>query len=151
VPRSRDFLERFRPSGTPGAAAAAGVPADRVAERSAELGPVLAELDDTQEEARRIVAAARLEADRRRTEGAQRARSVLAAARSQAEAERAEAASLVRRQAEEEAAAVERAAVRDAEELGARTEARLPHYVERAVSLARERLAGVVAGGEEPS
>ena len=149
MPRSRDFLERFRPSGTPGAAAAAGVPADRVAERSAELGPVLAALDDTQDEARRIVAAARSEADRRRSEGAQRARAVLATARSQAEAERAEAASLVRRQAEAEAAAVERAAARDAEALRARAEARLPQYVERALTIARERLAEV-AGVREP-
>jgi hypothetical protein len=37
----RDFLERFRPVGTPGASAT-GVAADRTAERAAELEPALA-------------------------------------------------------------------------------------------------------------
>ena len=32
MPRSRDTLQRFRPAGTPGAASAAGIPVDRVAE-----------------------------------------------------------------------------------------------------------------------
>ena len=44
--RARDFLEWFRPSGTPGAAARPGVPADRLAERSAELESLLALLAD---------------------------------------------------------------------------------------------------------
>ena len=39
--RTRELLERFRPAGTPGAAGGRGVPVDRVAERSAELEPVL--------------------------------------------------------------------------------------------------------------
>ncbi|GAA1331576.1 hypothetical protein GCM10009647_071660 [Streptomyces sanglieri] len=53
----RDFLERFRPAGTPGASAA-GVPVDRTAERASELEPTLAQLMDVQREAARIRASA---------------------------------------------------------------------------------------------
>jgi hypothetical protein len=42
MPRVRDLLYRFRPEGAPGAAAAAGVPADRAAELTAELEPLIA-------------------------------------------------------------------------------------------------------------
>jgi hypothetical protein len=37
-----DFLRRFRPVGTPGAAARAGVLMDRAAEAAGELEPILA-------------------------------------------------------------------------------------------------------------
>ena len=60
---TRDFLDRFRPAGTPGAAGGAGVPADLGRELGAEIGPVLALLDDTHAECERIVAAARREAE----------------------------------------------------------------------------------------
>ncbi|MGW3208866.1 hypothetical protein [Streptomyces sp. NPDC001135] len=53
----RDFLEGFRPAGTPGAPAT-GVPADRMAERAAELEHALARLTDVQQQAARIRAAA---------------------------------------------------------------------------------------------
>ena len=61
---TRDFRDRFRPAGAPGAAGGAGVPADRARELGAEIGPVLALLDDTHAECGRIVTAARREADR---------------------------------------------------------------------------------------
>ncbi|MFJ3306696.1 hypothetical protein ACIPSA_26945 [Streptomyces sp. NPDC086549] len=48
----RDFLERFQPTGTPGAAAT-GVPADRAAERAAESGPPLAQVTEAQQETSR--------------------------------------------------------------------------------------------------
>ena len=66
MPRSRDILQRFRSAGTPGAATATGVPADRVAELSAELEPVLAQLVSVQQEVSRIRADAHNEAERRR-------------------------------------------------------------------------------------
>ena len=44
MPSARDMLQRFRPIGTPGAAAPAGVPADRAAELGRELQPVFDEL-----------------------------------------------------------------------------------------------------------
>jgi len=46
-----DFLERFRPAGTAGAAAQGGVPADRIADTAAELGPVFMMLDGVEAEA----------------------------------------------------------------------------------------------------
>lgn len=76
----RDFLDRFRPAGAPGAAQA-GVPADRVAEREAELQPVLALLDGVRSECERIIEEAHSEAA-----------SIAAAARDEAVAIEAEAA-----------------------------------------------------------
>lgn len=67
MPRGRDFLERFRPAGTPGALAARGVPADRVAELAAELAPVFALLEPVQQQSAAIRARAQAEADQRRT------------------------------------------------------------------------------------
>ncbi|MGH3462272.1 MAG: hypothetical protein ACRDP9_12430, partial [Kribbellaceae bacterium] len=78
--RTRDFLERFRPAGTPGAAAIAGVPADRVAELSAELAQVFDALADTEEEAARIRRDAAAEAERRQDRARQRARGLVAEA-----------------------------------------------------------------------
>jgi hypothetical protein len=69
MPRSRDILQRFRPAGTPGPASSSGVPADRVAEASAELEPVLALLAETQAEVSRIRRDAEREAEQRRQGG----------------------------------------------------------------------------------
>ena len=66
MPDLRNFLSRFRPAGTPGAPMRGGVPADRVAEREAELQPVLELLEETRTQAERIRAAAREAADGRR-------------------------------------------------------------------------------------
>lgn len=78
MPQIRDFLQRFRPAGAPGAAARAGVPADRFRELTDELAPVLAMLDDTSAECDRILSRARDEA--RRITAAARARTVAIAA-----------------------------------------------------------------------
>ena len=74
MPPLRDFLTRFRPAGSPGAARA-GVPADRSGELNAEVAPVLARLDDTEAEHERLIAQARREAEQ-----------IVAAARSAADA-----------------------------------------------------------------
>ncbi|MFD1659217.1 hypothetical protein ACFSL4_13640, partial [Streptomyces caeni] len=76
----RDLLARFRPTGTPGAAAT-GVPADRTAERAAELEPSLARLTEVQREAARIRAAAEREAGTIRRDAARQAAEIVAAAR----------------------------------------------------------------------
>ncbi len=81
MPQLGDFLSRFRPAGAPGAATLAGVPADREAERAAELEPVLGLLARTEQECAAMTTAAGLEADR-----------IVAAARAGAEAIRAQAA-----------------------------------------------------------
>jgi len=104
MPPLRDFLTRFRPAGSPGAAARVGVPADRSGELEAEVAPVLARLAGTeaererlitqaQREAEQIVAAAQSAADAIAADAAQRAenireqaaRQVLTAAREQAD------------------------------------------------------------------
>lgn len=137
MPRPRDFLERFRPAGTPGAAAAAGVPADRVAELSAELEPLLATLADTQSEVSRVRSAADREAARRRRSAEERGRALVAAAARQAEAERAEASALGRRQAEVEATRTLESAAAEADAIRDRARHRLPAYVDRALDAAR--------------
>ena len=81
MPPLRDFLARFRPAGSPGPAARAGVPADRTGELAAEVAPVLARLDDTGAECERLIAQARREAEQ-----------IVAAARSAADAIAADAA-----------------------------------------------------------
>ena len=48
MPGVRDLLYRFRPAGAPGPPSAAAVPADRVADRVAELAPVFALLAETE-------------------------------------------------------------------------------------------------------
>lgn len=63
MPQARDFLDRFRPAGAPGAASRAGVPADRAAELASELAPVLALLAGTDAECHRIVTVARRDAE----------------------------------------------------------------------------------------
>lgn len=142
MPRSRDLLQRFRPAGSPGAAATTGVPADRVSEIAAELEPVLALLADVEGETRRIKADARQEAERRRDEARQRARDRVATARREAEAERADAAARVTRRAENEAAATLSAGEREVEVIRIRVAERLPGYVHRVLLDVRRTLTG---------
>ena len=94
--RVRDVLHRFRPSGAPGAATAAGVPVDRAVEAAAELEPVFALLEETQRECADILDRAGLDAAATRARDAERARAVLASGRALVEAERAAAAALSR-------------------------------------------------------
>ncbi|WFR71239.1 hypothetical protein P9209_18700 [Prescottella defluvii] len=92
MPRTRDLLRRFRPAGTPGAAASAGVPADRVAELSAELAPVLSRLDEAGQRAAEIRAAAERDAQAIRVEADERIRARIADADRRVPEERAAAA-----------------------------------------------------------
>ncbi|TDD40841.1 DivIVA domain-containing protein [Saccharopolyspora elongata] len=86
----RGFFERFRPAGTPGAAARPGVPVDRVAEASAELAPVFALLEDAEVEARQVRANGREESARIRQEARERAEAIVADANARAGAVRAD-------------------------------------------------------------
>ncbi len=63
MPGLRDYLDRFRSAGAPGAGRT-GVPADRSRELEAELTTVLALLDDVHAECAGIVAKARRDAER---------------------------------------------------------------------------------------
>ncbi|HSE72032.1 MAG TPA: hypothetical protein VLA97_14815 [Nocardioidaceae bacterium] len=117
------------------------MPADRVAERTAELEPVFARLVEVQEMATRIRDEAGREADRRRQEAAERGRALVASAHRQAEVERATAPLRAAREAEDQAAATLASAERDVAALRCRTTDRLPELVDRALSAVRAAMA----------
>jgi vacuolar-type H+-ATPase subunit E/Vma4 len=142
----RDFLERLRPSGTPGAASVAGVPADRLAERATELEPVFALLDEVQAQAGRIRFAADEEARRRRDEAHARADGIVAAARRLAEAERASAAASARAGAAEQVRAIAEDAQSRASSIAGEGRTRSAALVAAVVEQARAELLGVPAG-----
>ena len=121
MPSARDLLQRFRPIGTPGAAAPAGVPADRGAEAIRELQPVFDELAPTVDEVTRIRAAAAEQARVRRDRAAEEARRIIDSARVQGEAERAEAAARILRRSEQETARSMADARQQAAEIARRT------------------------------
>ncbi|MGW2459774.1 hypothetical protein ACWC2M_12165 [Streptomyces sp. NPDC001761] len=129
----RDFLERFRPAGTPGASAT-GVPADRTAERAAELEPALARLADVQQEAARIRAAAEQEADALRQNAAREAARMVDAARGYASEVRRQAAAPFLREARTEADALRAAGDRTASAIRERALERVPRLVDLAVA-----------------
>ncbi|MEV7687479.1 hypothetical protein [Streptomyces bungoensis] len=129
----RDFLERFRPAGTPGASAT-GVPADRAAERAAELEPALARLARAQQEADRIRAEADEAARKIREDAAREAARLMAAAREQAPEVRRQAAHPSLDRARGEAQAVRAAGDSAAAAVRARAAERMPGLVERAVA-----------------
>ncbi|MFJ9566156.1 hypothetical protein ACIRQQ_39760 [Streptomyces fuscichromogenes] len=139
--RLRDFLERFRPTGTPGAAAT-GVPPDRAAERAAELAPALARLTAVQQEAARIRAAGDADARAIRREAELEAADVVAAAREQAPGIRRQAAQSFVQDALREAEAVRAAADRTADAVRRRGRARLPALVDAAVAEATRPATG---------
>jgi hypothetical protein len=102
MPASRGFLERFRPSGTPGAAAGAGVPADRVAEREVELAALFEQLLETEALAAQIRAEGTARAEEQRSVSQTAGRQLVAAARHDAELVRREASSRVAAQSDHE-------------------------------------------------
>jgi hypothetical protein len=150
MPRARELLARFRPAGTPGAAAPAGVPADRIAELARELQPVFDELAGTEREAHDIRAAAAAEAQRRRDRAAEQARSIVAEARRDAEARRAEAAARVLHEIEQETTATLDAATREAAGIAGRAAGRYPGFVARVVAEVRAGIAGDAGVGSGP-
>ena len=114
MPQLSDFLHRFRQAGAPGAASMAGVPADRSAELAAELRPVLALLDGTQEQCAQVVAQARQEAGRIVARARQEAGRIAADGGNRAETARGEAAAQLLGNARAQAAAQGLAAARSA-------------------------------------
>ncbi|MGW0512857.1 hypothetical protein ACWD1W_26975 [Streptomyces olivaceoviridis] len=136
----RDFLERFRPVGTPGASAT-GVPADRTAERAAELEPALARLADVQQEAAQIRATAEQEAEALRQNAAREAARLVEAARERAREVRRQAAEPLLREARQQADALHAAGDRTASVIREHAVSRMPRLVDLAVADAL-RLAG---------
>jgi hypothetical protein len=138
MPRVRDLLYRFRPAGAPGAASAAGVPADRSADLAAELEPLFAQLLGTERECAEIREQARQDATGVRARDAERARNVVTAAGEQVEAERATVAAQMQQRADAGSATQVAAAAREAAALRDRATERMPVYVERVVDAIRE-------------
>lgn len=137
MPGLRDYLDRFRPAGAPGAAGTA-VPADRSRELEAELTAVLALLDGIHAECASAVAQARRDAER-----------IVASARSEAAAAAGDADKRARAAREKAAREVLAAAQAEAEStvarahqqaLGVRDRARqrIPALANRAVGLVRD-------------
>jgi cell division septum initiation protein DivIVA len=99
-----DFLNRFRPAGTPGAAARAGVPVDRAAEAAAELEPILALLAEAESASATVRERAQQDAKDIREQARARADSLVAEARARADGERATAAARARARGQAESA-----------------------------------------------
>jgi hypothetical protein len=100
VPGVREWLDRFRPAGAPGAATAVAVPVDRREVARAELEPVFAALAGDIDRAAEHRNAMIAEAARRRDDGRTAARALVDTARVSAEAERAAEETRLRRGAE---------------------------------------------------
>jgi hypothetical protein len=137
VAGTRDFLQRFRPAGAPGAAAAVAVPADRRAELAAELEPVFAALSAVEDERGRLLAEATAAAERLRAAGRAQAAALVADAGARAEAERAAAAERVRSAAAAADAELIDLARAEAELVRRRAAARLPGLVADALASVR--------------
>ncbi len=144
---TRDILERWRPSATPGPPTAAGVPADRVAERSAELEAVLSLLTEAQAEADRIRSDAAAEADRRRAAGHERARALIAEAHRTARSERSAAAAAAEAAGAAAADEIRDRATQESLATLARARARQPALVAAVAARAREELAAMTEPG----
>lgn len=146
MPSVSDILERFRPSGTPGAASLTGVPADRMGERREELGPLLDRLSDVQVEAARIRREAELEGLRRRKASAEEAAALVAGARGAADLQRrsavARAQSTAQRQARDRLDEADREAASLVESAGARA----PDFVDQVLGQARDVVEQLLGG-----
>jgi hypothetical protein len=140
MPSARDFLERLRPSGTPGAPSVSGVPADRASERSTELEALFSRLADVQAQAEQIRAQAADEARRRQEVAQERAQAILADARRRLDAERASASAAGRARAVELATTIVTDARRAAADLDERARQSQPAYVDRVVARATTQL-----------
>ena len=153
MPQLGDFLNRFRPAGAPGAASRAGVPADRAAELSAELDPVLALLAAADAECARLVAEAEDEASRIAAQGRDEAASITADAVRRAEAARSQAAAEVLAAAGEQGRQAERAAAEQAAGRPAPSEDDVRALIQVAIDLVRSMAAGGTdeAGGAAPA
>ncbi|MER7274823.1 hypothetical protein ABT369_10230 [Dactylosporangium sp. NPDC000244] len=143
----RQLLQRFRPSGPPGAAGRVAVPADRAARAEEELRQVFAVLATADAEAAAIRAAADAEATRRRRRAGLAAQRIVAAARSRAQHARAEAFAAARADTARAAETVIADAQRTAEALRAHGRARLDAAVPPIVSAALDEVYGT---GRDP-
>jgi flagellar biosynthesis/type III secretory pathway protein FliH len=137
LPQFRDFLARFRPAGSPGAASRVGVAADRMHELSAELEPVLALLAPAHRECEQIIAGARSDARQIMDQAHEDAAAVGVQARRRADETRAAAAEEALAAARDRAAALIRDAGRRAQQQRRPTDQQVSELVATAVGLVR--------------
>ncbi|MFF3127588.1 hypothetical protein ACFVRD_36070 [Streptomyces sp. NPDC057908] len=130
----RDFLMRFRPAGSPGRAAPTGVPADRSADLSAELVPVLSRLEQAETEAQRIREEAAQQVEQNRRATADKAEEIVRQARIRAREERAESAAQASGLAKSEAARCLTESEREAALLRHRAQQRMAFLVSSVVA-----------------
>jgi cell division septum initiation protein DivIVA len=137
VPQWQNILDRFRPAGTPGAAARPGIPVDRTVAATAELTAVLALLDDAQEEARQTRQAAIDRAQEIRRAAQRQAAELVAKARDDAESVRAQAEAEALREAGAEEDDMRRQTEAEIARLRQRADERLAHDVDAVTAQAR--------------
>ncbi|MFB9907796.1 hypothetical protein [Allokutzneria oryzae] len=131
----REILRRFRPAGAPGAAAPAGVPADRPTYQAKELAPVLALLDDSEREAERIRQDGLERAAAHRRAGRENARAIVAEAEAATEPLRAAVAAAAQKAGDAELAGLDATARLAVERVRHHAAERMPALVDRAVAL----------------
>ena len=151
MPQWRDVLERFRPAGTPGAAGRPGIPADRSADATAELTPVLALLDDAQDEAARTRQAAIERAQEIRRAARRQAAELVAKARDDAETIRAQAEADALREAGADEEVMRRQTEAEIAGLRARAGERLAQDADTVATQARKWLDALVRSATEKS
>jgi len=137
MPRVRDLLYRFRPSGAPGGASAASVPIDRAATVAAELEPLFSQLSAVESECDGIRDEAGRDVAVIKNRDAGRARAIVASATGRVGSERAAAVARMRDLAAADAAAELSAARAEAAALRDRAAERMPDYVDRVVAMVR--------------
>ena len=147
MPRARDLLNRFRPSGTPGAAGAAGVPADHEAGAAEELAALFAALAPTERECQDLVDRAAADAGHIREEAEAEAVRLVTAARDRQPEERAAVVARLREHGEAEAAATTAEAERRAAEVRTVAGERTAGCVDEVVGTVRALLAGPAPPG----
>jgi hypothetical protein len=134
----REILDRFRPAGPPGAAGAAGVPADRRADAQRELALLFAGLADVERRCADVRDRADRQAVRRAARSQRMAAAIVDEARSEARATRVSAATRAQADARIEAQVIVEHADKAAADLRRSAEGRMPALVDRILERAGE-------------
>lgn len=137
----RDILQRFRPSSAPGAAAGAGIPADRRARAEAELEPVFAALAPTVGRCAEIRRVGSALAAGRVARATGRVEAILADATRSEPGERSDAALRVRENLAAEFAAIDADAAGESDRVRRHADAVMALLVGRAVERVRHDIA----------
>lgn len=144
----RDFLDRFRPAGAPGAAGVAGIPADRRAGAEQELAPLFAALAGVERDCAEMRDRSQRSAAWQTAQSQRMANAILARARSQTAAVRAAAAADAQAAADAERQGIQADASVATAELRTAAQRLVPALVDQIVARAGELAESVTA--EQP-